>query len=1117
MGITKAQANARLRSITTADGLRRLIREIDTTGSGDITLLWSGSAADYTKDGKVRIHSEEIAASLRHANQDFRTIATTEAAKFLNISKGSADFNQQLYDKLKAIFKGNDQKILDFLYGPQDPKTKMRTAKGAWDDVSENFVKQAKGDVRLLVGGASIDRVFAITELRALLSNQAVTSVEGISRESLRQLERISGTEKVFRTLAGLSEASTGMIKIEVDADGLPKLLKEGIYKVDASDYMRMNTLNSVMPSGMKAVYDFISPERRMRHRVAVEEIFKLRRIMYVDNQKLPQDHDHFKHRFAVGRVIRYTGLVGEAVDMTLMLRDAGKKLNAGDHRGAHDTVTSWFLQAGGSFLGGRLASVAVAPLMATGPVGMALGACIIIGASVIGGEMAKKLISGKKDLIKRKLIIINLTISPLALDLNGDGIQTLSLADNFIHFDHDKNGFAERTGWIDPNDGLLTLDLNGNGKIDNGGELFGNYTKHGTMNAVNGFLALGMYDTNLDRQIDRQDRIWNDLRVWRDQNSDGISDNGELFTLESLNIKTLHLHYTSSTYVDSNGNAHKQQGAYIKTNGQIAALTDVWFLRDASNSLSSEIREVDPVTASLPDLPEMGIVPSLHQALMNPERGALRETFTKWLGATRLQRKALNQELLFEWCDADNNPFVSPKRFYVSSDPDIQQKVAVVEKLRGQIVDGSERIFGDARAELIQSLVKELEFYLDMILSAQVHVYPLYDLGLPLDTDTDSPLQMNLSNSVAHLRSQFQKDPDPGFIPMVQWLLAHDEASGRLFFDELKREATKTNDALGIAMRAHGSITKPWEWIVGTPESDQLRGTAVDEFMESGHEMDFLWGQDGNDTLHGGPANDFYYGGIGGDTYIVSQNQNGEFDIIFDEGSDLSGPPDRILFWNVNSTDVDVHGSENITLMAGATTLARITGQMNPQNRIEEFHFADGVIWSHDTLLQRLPIEGTPLNDRLVGRSGIRNRLHGLMGNDTLTGAALADLVEGNEGNDWLTGLAGMDTLNGGPGNDMLIGGEGGDFYIFTVNSGHDTIRDIDSRTQQRDQVVFTGVPSTALTRVQRTGQTLRLHFGASTSLTLIDHLNASSRIESFTFSDGTIWDHTRLLQQVS
>lgn len=70
------------------------------------------------------------------------------------------------------------------------------------------------------------------------------------------------------------------------------------------------------------------------------------------------------------------------------------------------------------------------------------------------------------------------LFIDPLVLDLNGDGVQLIRLDRSQTHFDFDGNDFRERAGWISPQDGFLARDINGNGRIDNGSELFGNATQ---------------------------------------------------------------------------------------------------------------------------------------------------------------------------------------------------------------------------------------------------------------------------------------------------------------------------------------------------------------------------------------------------------------------------------------------------------------------------------------------------------------------------------------------------------------------------------------------------------------------------------------------------------------
>lgn len=82
-------------------------------------------------------------------------------------------------------------------------------------------------------------------------------------------------------------------------------------------------------------------------------------------------------------------------------------------------------------------------------------------------------------------------TRSPLILDLDGNGVETVSVNDG-VYFDHDGNGFAEKSGWASENDGILVRDLNNNGQIDGGNELFGDQTllSDGTK-AANGFEAL--------------------------------------------------------------------------------------------------------------------------------------------------------------------------------------------------------------------------------------------------------------------------------------------------------------------------------------------------------------------------------------------------------------------------------------------------------------------------------------------------------------------------------------------------------------------------------------------------------------------------------------------------
>ncbi len=134
-------------------------------------------------------------------------------------------------------------------------------------------------------------------------------------------------------------------------------------------------------------------------------------------------------------------------------------------------------------------------------------------------------------------------TVSPLVIDLNGDGINTLGFTAG-VYFDLDANGFAESCGWIDTNDGFLALDRNENGKIDDGRELFGDQTLlQNNSLAHGGFEALADLDSNQDGVINEADDEFENLKVWQDSNVNGLSSEDELHSLSEFGIM-IHFKY---------------------------------------------------------------------------------------------------------------------------------------------------------------------------------------------------------------------------------------------------------------------------------------------------------------------------------------------------------------------------------------------------------------------------------------------------------------------------------------------------------------------------------------------------------------------------------------------
>lgn len=161
---------------------------------------------------------------------------------------------------------------------------------------------------------------------------------------------------------------------------------------------------------------------------------------------------------------------------------------------------------------------------------------------------------------------------TPLVLDLDGDGIELISAKDGVL-FDMDLDGVADQTAWAGSDDGLLALDKNEDGIINDRSELFGD-----TDGFSDGFDNLSSYDSNKDGVINADDEIFDELLVWKDENSDGVSDAGELLSLKQIGIVSISLNAAMPDDLYIEGNWISHVSTYLTEDGQEHEIVDVWF-----------------------------------------------------------------------------------------------------------------------------------------------------------------------------------------------------------------------------------------------------------------------------------------------------------------------------------------------------------------------------------------------------------------------------------------------------------------------------------------------------------------------------------------------------------
>ncbi|HLB75569.1 MAG TPA: calcium-binding protein, partial [Candidatus Dormibacteraeota bacterium] len=209
----------------------------------------------------------------------------------------------------------------------------------------------------------------------------------------------------------------------------------------------------------------------------------------------------------------------------------------------------------------------AIVGAAATGPAAPVAAAVLGLAAAKVGGDIGTTL-GG---------IIANAFGLPLVVDLDGDGVDLVSLAQSRTFFDMRGDGFREHTGWVGAGDGLLVVDFNHNGQVDDINEI--SFARFGAPGATDlEGLAAG-FDSNHDGVIDARDARFGELMVWQDANQNGQTDAGELKSLTDLGITSIGLDRRSPASVETASaldNFLFGTSTFTRADGSVGAVGDV-------------------------------------------------------------------------------------------------------------------------------------------------------------------------------------------------------------------------------------------------------------------------------------------------------------------------------------------------------------------------------------------------------------------------------------------------------------------------------------------------------------------------------------------------------------
>ena len=1043
----------------TIDALRALANQVSVEATGDVTVLYSGRLSDGTS-------TSDLIKNMLASGENIKVIDKTPVAEFLTSDEFLEAVGNIYGVELKDMQNENfSHPAKDWLFDAKN---------GPWADASYRFAMDASGDVRVIAPEALSDRVFAKTELPALLANDNVTAIEGIPKD---QLKALGDPEAIFKAIKVASFQHMALTGLHYDKDATHA----------ADDFLQEITDTE----GYLAQH----PEANGRFKLASDTLADDQKAYFKAFSEAMADSPHGLS--TGGKLLNKLGVVGGLMGFALAYSDAASAAESGDIEQAKEIMAQWAVDesgsAAGEALGAVIAGVAVAAAGAALAAPVAAG--IIIGGSLVGGFFGADGAAGLYELFKDKndndrsdiidkladLLFGDNGATALPADLNGNNLTFIPAFDLGQIIANAKNDM----GWRYALQQLNPFAINDI-----------SYNQHNT-------------DGSLD--------LYNSATGAGVMTEQWLVDRARFVVLVAKASETFVPNWLLSTSYYQDLASGTQIGIPIGTDKYI-------FGGDGADTVEGGLRNDhlyggkgnDTLTGSGGnDYLEGGLGDDTY--LYNSGDGI--DTITDHSGSNQITVNGAVVSGVF-------SPSFSGGQIYFSTDKTYSLQQMAGGTYRLLVRDATSQEY-QAVADLVGwqsgefgistgTAASESRVLLSLPNSiANLHMDgSLATQGVEFDGGTKS------DSFIGSSRNDIIRTGG-GLSNFVSNAYAGDDKVTGGDSQDFIRTGNTSGTSLSDNDFAEGGAKS--DVLLGGYGSDQLWGDTANGIWQavtsgSGDQGDWLSGENGNDSLYGSSSRDVLFGGAGEDLI-----QGGA-------GNDLLlGDAQYSMYSRATGLPSASPYTQSFKWDANTNTMIRATYSLAPVMVVSGDAFKWVCTMTDNDYTLTVPT-GFVVEQRLATGGG-NDVMYGGVGNDWMAGQTGDDYLEGGDGNDILYGddknglmaatdqgndvlMGGKDTdtlyggngddiLGGGAGDDSIDGGLGKDTIFFNRGDGIDTVTDPDKDTV----LIFGDGISKDDIRLHLGSLAIDLGNGDQIHIAGFDPNNAfsSSSISNFRFADGS------------